>query len=368
MLSIQHIGTAGTQFVIRWANGQTTKFPFIFLRDNCPCCRHANGQKLIETPGLDMGVTPLTFTANNQQHCLQVVWQPGSHASTYPFAWLSEHSLTTADIAARNSAAEAAARPVLWRNHWPAGLPVHDYLQLTQHNALFEWLDTIKQHGFGLLRNVPAQPGMVLQVATLFGYVRETNYGRLFNVKTEINPNNLAYTGLGISPHTDNPYRVPVPTLQLLHCISSTAEGGESVLVDGFMVAESLRSLHPHWFYLLQVTPVTFCFKDGDSWHEHTTTIIETGAAGQITAVNFNNRSIQPFNIDEDNMQAFYEAYIAFARMLSDDKYALTFKMCSGDLYIVNNRRVLHGRGAYNNTGGERWLQGAYADVDGLMS
>ena len=35
-------------------------------------------------------------------------------------------------------------------------------------------------------------------VAALFGFVRETNYGKWFEVRTEVNPANLAYTGLGL--------------------------------------------------------------------------------------------------------------------------------------------------------------------------
>ena len=74
-----------------------------------------------------------------------------------------------------------------------------------------------------------------------FGYVRETNYGRWFEVRAEVNPNNLAYTNLGLQAHTDNPYRDPVPTLQLLACLENTVEGGDSIVVDGFRAAQRLR-------------------------------------------------------------------------------------------------------------------------------
>ena len=33
--------------------------------------------------------------------------------------------------------------------------------------------------GFAILRGVDPEPGLVLRVAETFGYVRETNYGRL---------------------------------------------------------------------------------------------------------------------------------------------------------------------------------------------
>ena len=53
-------------------------------------------------------------------------------------------------------------------------------------------------------------------MAGLFGPVRETNYGRVFDVSVRIDATNLADTVIPLSLHTDNPYRVPAPTLQLL--------------------------------------------------------------------------------------------------------------------------------------------------------
>jgi hypothetical protein len=37
-------------------------------------------------------------------------------------------------------------------------------------------LDAVARYGCALLRGVPVTPGMVLEVAATFGYVRETNY------------------------------------------------------------------------------------------------------------------------------------------------------------------------------------------------
>ena len=79
--------------------------------------------------------------------------------------------------------------------------------------------------GFVLLHDVPAEPGLVLEVAASFGFVRETNYGRLFDVRVEPRPGNLAFTSRRILPHTDNPYRDPAPTVQLLHCLRTPTTG-----------------------------------------------------------------------------------------------------------------------------------------------
>ena len=45
----------------------------------------------------------------------------------------------------------------------------------------------------------------------------------------------------------------------------------------------------------------------------------------------------------------------------------MTFKAGPGDLFIVDNQRVLHGRKTVGGSG-RRHLQGCYADKDSLLS
>ena len=45
----------------------------------------------------------------------------------------------------------------------------------------------------------------------------------------------------------------------------------------------------------------------------------------------------------------------------------MTFKLSPGESFIVDNTRVLHARKGYSGAG-SRWLQGCYADKDGLLS
>src|SRR5262249_61700448 len=130
----------------------------------------------------------------------------------------------------------------LWDKSLAANLPTGRYAEVAQGGrALAAWLAHVRDCGFALLTGVPAESGMVCRVIELFGCVRETNYGRLFDVVSVENPANLAYTGLALGNHTDNPYRDPVPQLQLLHCLAAAEEGGESIAVDGYLAAERLR-------------------------------------------------------------------------------------------------------------------------------
>ena len=124
--------------------------------------------------------------------------------------------------------------------------PIGSYTPIsTDRRALGRWLAAVRRYGFAVLRDVPRESGTLCKVAELFGYVRETNYGRWFEVRAEVNPNNLAYTNLGLQAHTDNPYRDPVPTMQILACLENSVEGGDSIVVDGFKVGGAAEGGEP---------------------------------------------------------------------------------------------------------------------------
>ena len=46
---------------------------------------------------------------------------------------------------------------------------------------------------------------------------------------------------------------------------------------------------------------------------------------------------------------------------------AISFKLHPGECFLLDNTRVLHARSPYSGIG-SRWLQGCYADKDGLLS
>ena len=92
-----------------------------------------------------------------------------------------------------------------------------------------------------LLRGVPARPGAVLAVAQSLGYVRETNYGRLFDVRVTATPSNLAFTGLPIASAHRQSVPGPGADRQLLHCL-----GGAATAVNpGWSTASRPRASAP---------------------------------------------------------------------------------------------------------------------------
>ena len=102
-----------------------------------------------------------------------------------------------------------------------------------------------------IIKNAPVKKNYLNKFANIIGILRKTNFGTLFNVKSVRKASDLAYTSHALSAHTDNPYRKPIPGIQLLHCIKNDSLGGYSTLTDGFSIAEHLRKKYPKYFQLL---------------------------------------------------------------------------------------------------------------------
>jgi gamma-butyrobetaine dioxygenase len=217
----------------------------------------------------------------------------------------------------------------------------------------------------GLCR-VDGAPEPLETIVATFGFIRETNYGRFFDVRVEERAANLAFTDLGLAPHTDNPYREPPPTLQLLHCIETAAGGGDTILVDGFAIAQALRACDPGAFALLASTPAPFAWRDANNIFECEAPVIELNAAGEIAGLRVNDRALRPFAAPCESAQAWRAAYGKLCALIADPARQVRLRLRSGEALIFDNRRILHGRTAYS--GGARWLKGCYADRDGLLS
>jgi gamma-butyrobetaine dioxygenase len=352
----------GRMLAVFWPDGRVSRFPAIWLADNRPETRRgAEGQRLLDAIELPEHI--VIRSAVLVAGSIEVTFNSFERPTLFDPAWLRRHALDPA------SRSERRRIPQLWDASLASGaLPAADYAALTRDpRTLLDWLRQVERLGFALLHGVPVRPGMVCEVVSLFGYVRETNYGRLFDVVTVEEPHNLAFSPLALGNHTDNPYRDPVPQLQLLHCLEAASEGGESVVVDGFAVAERLRHEYPADFDLLARTAVPFRYVEpGAVDLRHRAPLIELDVEGGLRTIRYNSRSIGPLDLDPEAVPAFYAAHRRLGRLLHDPAMTVGFRLKPGDLFIIDNRRVLHGRRGFG--GGRRHLQGTYADADSLMS
>ncbi|MDY0872328.1 TauD/TfdA family dioxygenase [Dongia rigui] len=224
------------------------------------------------------------------------------------------------------------------------------------------------RYGFVILHKVPAVDQGLFEVAETFGFVRDTNFGRHFNVRSIPNANDLAYSSLSLDPHTDNPYREPAPGIQLLHCLTNQTSGGLSTLVDGFACVEALRAQDPAAYDLLTKVQSRFRFQDVDADHVAWAPHVKLDENGVFQAVHFSPRLDFSPLLPAEQLQAFYAARRQLDRLLKAADFEIRFRLDDGDLVMFDNRRLLHGRTSFDTQEGIRHLQGCYIDSDGPRS
>jgi gamma-butyrobetaine dioxygenase len=209
---------------------------------------------------------------------------------------------------------------------------------------------------------------LVLDVARRFGFPRETNFGVLFDVRSVPDASDLAYTSLALDPHTDNPYRAPVPGIQLLHCLVNETPGGLSTLVDGLAVAKALRAADPASFNSLTRVAVRFRYVDADTELVASAPLIELDQAGRFAAIHYSPRLDFVPLLPPAELAQFFTARRLLDSMLKSSRFERRFKLEDGDLMMFDNRRLLHGRTGFDPQAGLRHLQGCYIDSDGPRS
>jgi gamma-butyrobetaine dioxygenase len=329
------------------------------LRDLCPCreCRHpVSGQRLFESAHV-LPQTRASAVAVSDEGFLLLEWMDG-HRSVF----------SATDLLQASAPRPAGPAEILWGAERASSLSWHAWDRIAADDGAFSaWLREAAVFGFSLLRGVRQEPGAVAEVAGSFGAVRETNYGRVFDVRVSVDATNLADTALPLSPHTDNPYRSPTPTLQLLHCLSSEVEGGETVLVDGFALVERLGREAPEKLAILAEGPIRYAYRDGQAELAADVPVVTLDGDRLPIALHLNNRSKGAPVGTPEQVRHWYDAYLALLTLVDDRTQQVVIRLEPGDLVLFDNERILHGRTGFSSAG-NRHLQGCYAERDGLLS
>ncbi len=362
--TIRHLEHAPTRLYLDWSDGVRSEFHANWLADNDPLHRDAfSGQRLIDIT--DLPSAPKIQSARVEGDQVRIDWHEVLPPTRLDVAWLVDF----------RAAPEESSRGLVFL--WPDGAPLdarRDFAWLTptlwrsDRRRASAWMARLVREGLAFLGQVPAEPGALIDALAPVGQIVATNYGTLFDVRTVAQPENLAYSDQGLGLHTDNPYRDPVPGFQALHCLTSSATGGDSLFADGFALAEELRTADPEAFRLLTTTPVPFAYRSADAHLYAERPLIQLGFRGEVTAVHYNNRSIAPLQLAPSALEPFYRAYRRFAERLREQRFQVKVHLDPGDLVVFDNHRVLHGRTAFTPGAQARHLQGCYLSRDSVLS
>jgi gamma-butyrobetaine dioxygenase len=360
---------SGKAIILSRKDGSRLRYHATWLRDNAndPKTRDKNnGQRLISVSDIPVNSYVKSASLDKKGKNITLNFLPKKKQIRFSASWLEKNVY---DKKQNNSKVWIHPDLKTWSKATLKRVPIISYKSAkSDKKLLLKWLKSLHSYGFAKMTGCEKKSGTVVKIAKLFGYIRETNYGKWFDVKSKLNAVNLAYTNLGLQAHTDNPYRNPVPTMQILHCLKSSTRGGDSKVIDGFKAALRLKKENKNYFNLLSKYCSRFEFKKKNVHLKSRFPMIELSPDNELRAVHFNNRSIAPItDVPYNDMADYYKAYRKFSSIIDDPDMAITFKLIPGECFILDNTRVLHARTAYSGTG-SRWLQGCYADKDGLLS
>jgi len=344
---------------LRWPDGTRRDYPYIWLRDNDPAAFHPDTKERVGDL-LALPEAPKATGARLVEEGLAVTWDDGGE-TRYALTWLAENGPGAV-------LPDPADLPHLtWRGDFT--VPRHAAGMIAENDgALLAWIKDLVTCGLSIVEGVAQQPGAGLALADQIGFLRQTNFGTSFEVISKPDPNNLAYTALALPLHTDLPNQELPPGYQFLHCIANDAEGGGSVFADGVAMAEALRESDPAAFDLLAEVPIPFRFHDGDYDIRVHRPVINLTNRGDVHEIKWNAHIAGTFDMEPELMEPYYRAYRAFMALTRDPAFQLRLKLEAGEMVVFDNRRVLHGRDAFDPTTGNRHLQGCYVDRGEVLS
>ncbi|KAI0448626.1 Clavaminate synthase-like protein [Xylaria acuta] len=344
-----------------------------WLRDACTCEKcvdPSSGQKTFASSDvpLKLAISGLTVTKEGD---LLVYWENDfhthdTHVSKYPAAlWDRMESVEIDTIPG----------PKLWnRQVMTETSPYYSYQSfMTGGPEYREAMTALSEFGLIFLRDVPSSEETVKDIASNLGLIQDTFYGTTWDVKSKPNAENVAYTNSYLGLHQDLLYMSNVPRIQILHCLKNTCEGGESIFSDSYRAVHKYRQTFPLGVGPLTNRKVVYHYnKGGHTYRSERAVLSDLGSStiGVYWSPPFQS-PVQSDELTEEGMDAYKRWHKGVRRiknLLEEDQAVYEYKMKPGECVIFDNRRVLHGRRAFDTSSGERWLKGTYVENDSFNS
>ncbi|MBC6452088.1 MAG: TauD/TfdA family dioxygenase [Hormoscilla sp. SP5CHS1] len=392
---IEAVATVDKGVQVTWKDGHESFYHNLWLRDTCHCpeCFQRDTLSLNSGEGgghdpLKMPLNPISETVKvDRSGNLDIIWggeEPGHHSLFDP-SWLRVHCQ-------KDPALKQRRPPQLW--DWSVSIPHFDYHEVMKDDwALLHWLEKMLELGVVIIDKVPKNKegfqALVERVGPIQQRYHPTNIFTLDTANQLAGNIHYAYQYMErLHNHTDHvSYNVP-PRLQFLGCIEYDNPDNDkqaySTLVDGFKIAEVLRTQQPKSFELLtqEYVPtgrrrlgVEEKISDREKgtkkyqWETyHRQHVINLDKNGEVYQIRHHENDRVPLDVSHDKIQDLYAAYQAFTALAESPEYKTEFLIAPGQVLVNDNWRLLHGRTAIRNPGLRRILLGAYMKPETFSS
>ena len=242
------------QVEVHWNHGALpAQFSPFWLRDHCHADHSLNAdtlQRQVDTFSIPLNIAPAKIEIANDGRTLNIVWENDERVSTFPaqFLW---------NIAQEKGRARSPHRKLWNRDTMGNNFPSVPHKEVMESEAgLLRWLSLVEEFGFALTTGAEASMAGTEALVKRVGYVRETIFGGMWEFSANMAFKDTAYTSVAIGPHTDGTYSNDSPGFQMFQCLQFDGSGGDSTLVDGFKVADTIRQNDPKAFELLSEVKV----------------------------------------------------------------------------------------------------------------
>jgi len=365
-VNISKASANGSSLDIFWTDGEKSSFNYLWLRDNCPTAHDKDSRhRMFNILQVSTDIKAKTFKINDDGKLI-VEWSEGNHTSCYDPNWLRENCYTL------KNKQKYVSPYKLWNRSLQSNLDSisieHDEI-IASDNGLIKWLEILHSEGIAIVKNTPIEKESAFPVLNRISHTRETFFKTPFEVINIPKPNNSAYSAHALQNHMDLPWFETPPGYQFLHCLINSAKGGDSSAVDGFAVADYLKNNEKEIFETLVNVPLKFRDKDytQESIRGFHAPAISLTKDNDYNDIRFSVATMDALDCHPDIMEKVYKAHHRFGNLLHDDRFQIKFRLNPGDIFSFNNRRVLHGRTAFDPNSGHRHLQGYYIDRDEIL-
>jgi len=360
--TIDQIRPTDSCLCVTWDDGVESSYPWLWLRDHArdeATIHPVTQQRLLDTAALPPDLRAASASATDG--VARIAWHGSDDVSEVSIELLRRFRVPDT---ARTTVPLA---PVLWDAAVIGEATVnvdHDLVMATDE-GLRQWLSTIATYGFAIVSATPPTAAATEALIRRVGYVRETIFGGFWEFTADLAKADLAYTSTYLSAHTDGTYSNDAPGLQMLHCLYFDGTGGESTLVDGFKIAEVLRTTDPELFDALSTISIPGQYIGDGSHLMAARPVFRHDHNGALVQVSYNNSDRAPFLLPPEEMTRLYSALRAFDQLANSESMQWKQVLRPGDALLFDNWRTLHGRHAYS---GRRTMCGAYLNHEDFES
>ena len=356
---------------IDWSDGHQSRFLGMWLRDNCSCdyCGTTiSGQRKLSLRDFADTIVPAQFELTGRS-TLDIGW-PDGHQSQFDTAWLRSHCNCENCLGRRDWRLEP------WTSTLDPELLVFDHDALMQcDETQFDAMSRLAEFGLIRVKNVPHD--QLSALAEQFGYLHDTNYGKVLDMRVENESWFKVMSAGPIPAHTDNVYRYCPTGISLFHCVEQIAGGGgASYYIDGLSLAARIKDLNAQAYECLCTVPVVFyrhipanaAMHVDAAFFRTEATMFKTDFRGRVVGLRYHPRTLAPMTQDEKTISQVYQARRLLEAVSEDPTLRVQFRADVDECTIYDNHRVMHARTDFEITTGARHFRQCHVDREEFHS